>query len=43
MAACSGHAFKFGPVLGQRLAEAIDGRREAGAVSRWAAGLDAFR
>lgn len=38
MAACSGHAFKFGPVLGQRLAEAVDGRRDAAEVSRWAAG-----
>jgi glycine/D-amino acid oxidase-like deaminating enzyme len=38
MAACSGHAFKFGPVLGQRLAEAVDGRRDATEVSRWAAG-----
>ena len=38
MAACSGHAFKFGPVLGRRLAEAIDGRREPAEVTRWAAG-----
>jgi glycine/D-amino acid oxidase-like deaminating enzyme len=38
MAACSGHAFKFGPVLGRRLAEAIDGRADAGELSRWAAG-----
>ena len=38
MAACSGHAFKFGPVLGQRLAEAIDGRLDPGDLSRWAAG-----
>lgn len=38
MAACSGHAFKFGPVLGQRLAEAIDGRMDGARLSRWAAG-----
>jgi glycine/D-amino acid oxidase-like deaminating enzyme len=38
MAACSGHAFKFGPVLGHRLAEAIDGRLGAADLSRWAAG-----
>jgi glycine/D-amino acid oxidase-like deaminating enzyme len=38
MAACSGHAFKFGPVLGQRLADAIDGRLDAADLSRWAAG-----
>jgi glycine/D-amino acid oxidase-like deaminating enzyme len=40
MAACSGHAFKFGPVLGQRLAEAIGGRLDAGVLSRWAAGQE---
>ena len=38
MAACSGHAFKFGPVLGQRLAEAITGRLGAHDLARWAAG-----
>jgi glycine/D-amino acid oxidase-like deaminating enzyme len=38
MAACSGHAFKFGPVLGQRLVEAIVGRLDPGDLSRWAAG-----
>jgi glycine/D-amino acid oxidase-like deaminating enzyme len=38
VSACSGHAFKFGPILGQAVAAAIDGRREAGQVSRWAAG-----
>jgi glycine/D-amino acid oxidase-like deaminating enzyme len=38
MAACSGHAFKFAPVLGQRLAGAIDGRMDATELSRWAAG-----
>ena len=38
LAACSGHAFKFGPVLGQRLAEAIEGRIDASELARWAAG-----
>jgi glycine/D-amino acid oxidase-like deaminating enzyme len=38
MAACSGHAFKFGPVLGQRLAQAIAGRLEPSHLERWAAG-----
>jgi glycine/D-amino acid oxidase-like deaminating enzyme len=38
MAACSGHAFKFGPVLGQRLAEVVDGRRDPAEMSHWAAG-----
>lgn len=38
MSACSGHAFKFGPVLGQRLAEAIAGRLDPADLSRWAAG-----
>jgi glycine/D-amino acid oxidase-like deaminating enzyme len=38
LSACSGHAFKFGPVLGQRLAEAIDGRIGAADLARWAAG-----
>jgi glycine/D-amino acid oxidase-like deaminating enzyme len=38
LSACSGHAFKFGPVLGQRLAAAIDGRIDPADLSRWAAG-----
>jgi len=38
LSACSGHAFKFGPVLGQRLAEAVDGRIDGAELSRWAAG-----
>lgn len=38
LAACSGHAFKFGPLLGRRLAEAIDGGGDAAALARWAAG-----
>jgi glycine/D-amino acid oxidase-like deaminating enzyme len=38
VAACSGHAFKFGPVLGRRLADAMDGRWDAERLSHWAAG-----
>ena len=38
MSSCSGHAFKFGPVLGQRLAAAIDGRLDPDDLERWAAG-----
>jgi len=34
----SGHGFKFGPLIGERVADAIDGKRAAGDVSRWAAG-----
>ena len=40
MAACSGHAFKFGPVLGQRLAAAIEGRTGPADLARWAAGRE---
>jgi glycine/D-amino acid oxidase-like deaminating enzyme len=38
VSACSGHAFKFGTVIGLRLAEAISGRLEAAALTRWASG-----
>lgn len=38
VSACSGHAFKFGPLLGQALAEAVAGERDAAALARWAAG-----
>jgi glycine/D-amino acid oxidase-like deaminating enzyme len=38
MSACSGHAFKFAPVLGQRLAQAIEGRLDPADLARWAAG-----
>jgi glycine/D-amino acid oxidase-like deaminating enzyme len=40
MAACSGHAFKFGPVLAQRLADAMDGRLDPSDLARWAAGQE---
>jgi glycine/D-amino acid oxidase-like deaminating enzyme len=38
VSACSGHAFKFGPVIGSRVAETIDGARDASSLARWAAG-----
>ncbi|HYM33290.1 MAG TPA: FAD-dependent oxidoreductase [Candidatus Cybelea sp.] len=41
MTGFSGHGFKFGPVLGQRLAAAIDGKIAPAALSAWAAGKGA--
>jgi glycine/D-amino acid oxidase-like deaminating enzyme len=38
MTGFSGHGFKFGPLVGERLAEAIDGERDAKALGCWAAG-----
>jgi glycine/D-amino acid oxidase-like deaminating enzyme len=38
VSACSGHGFKFGSVIGLRLAEAIAGRGDVAALSRWARG-----
>lgn len=38
VSACSGHAFKFGSVIGQRVAETIDGARDVASLVRWAAG-----
>jgi glycine/D-amino acid oxidase-like deaminating enzyme len=38
LSACSGHGFKFGPLLGLRLAEVITKGGDAGALTRWAAG-----
>jgi glycine/D-amino acid oxidase-like deaminating enzyme len=38
LAGFSGHGFKFGAVIGEAIAEALSGRRPAGAVSAWAAG-----
>ncbi len=40
MSGFSGHGFKFGPVLGLRLAATLAGREEATALSRWAAGRE---
>jgi glycine/D-amino acid oxidase-like deaminating enzyme len=34
----SGHGFKFGPLIGERLAEVLEGRAEGAALTRWAAG-----
>lgn len=38
VSACSGHGFKFGSIVGMRVAEAIDGRRDPAELARWAAG-----
>lgn len=38
ISACSGHGFKFGAVIGERVADAIEGGRPAAEVTRWAAG-----
>ncbi len=38
MAGFSGHGFKFAPVLGEAVADAIAERRDAAKVSNWAAG-----
>ncbi len=39
LSACSGHGFKLGPLIASGLADALVGRRSAGGVTRWAAGL----
>ncbi len=41
MSGFSGHGFKFGPVLGQRLAAAITGEIAPAALTEWAAGRNA--
>lgn len=38
LSACSGHGFKFGPLIAQGLADALTGRRNAADVTNWAAG-----
>jgi glycine/D-amino acid oxidase-like deaminating enzyme len=38
LAGFSGHGFKFGPVIGEAVAAAIEGRREARELTAWAAG-----
>ena len=38
---CDGQMFKFGPLIGERLIEAIAGRRDFAAVTRWMAGEEA--
>jgi glycine/D-amino acid oxidase-like deaminating enzyme len=38
LAGFSGHGFKFGAVIGEALAETLDGRRPPAALTAWAAG-----
>ena len=38
MTGFSGHGFKFAPLLGETVADALEGRRDAAEVARWAAG-----
>lgn len=38
VSACSGHGFKFGAVIGERVADAVEGRRPAAEIARWASG-----
>jgi glycine/D-amino acid oxidase-like deaminating enzyme len=38
LAGFSGHGFKFGAVMGEAIAEALAGKRAAGAITAWAAG-----
>jgi glycine/D-amino acid oxidase-like deaminating enzyme len=37
---CSGHGFKFGPLMGEALAEAACGRSDPVQLARWVAGQD---
>jgi glycine/D-amino acid oxidase-like deaminating enzyme len=41
MTGFSGHGFKFAPLLGEAVADALEGRRDAAEVARWAAGVAA--
>jgi len=38
LSACSGHGFKFGPLIAQGLADALTGQRKPADVTAWAAG-----
>jgi glycine/D-amino acid oxidase-like deaminating enzyme len=38
LAACSGHGFKFAPLIGERLAALLTGRQSEGAFARWLSG-----
>lgn len=38
MAGFSGHGFKFGPILGEAVADTVAGRRDASDLAAWAAG-----
>jgi glycine/D-amino acid oxidase-like deaminating enzyme len=37
---CSGHGFKFGPLVGERVAEVVAGARVLGKFARWLAGRE---
>ncbi len=39
LSACSGHGFKLGPLISSGLADALAGRRAAGEIPNWAAGI----
>ncbi len=39
LAGFSGHGFKFGPLLGERLASVVEGSADASDFTRWCAGL----
>ena len=38
LAGLSGHGFKFGPLLGEGLADGLQGKRSAGVLRDWVAG-----
>jgi monomeric sarcosine oxidase len=38
MTGFSGHGFKFGPLMGEAMAEVLDGLRDPASLTRWAAG-----
>jgi glycine/D-amino acid oxidase-like deaminating enzyme len=40
LAGFSGHGFKFGALIGERVAETLTGRRPGETVTAWAAGQD---
>ena len=40
MTGFSGHGFKFGPLMGEAMAEALEGERMPSALGRWAAGYE---
>ncbi len=37
MSACSGHGFKFGPLMGRALADAVLGRTDSASLQHWEA------
>jgi sarcosine oxidase/sarcosine oxidase subunit beta len=38
VSACSGHGFKFGPLVGEAVAGVVTGARDSAEMERWAAG-----